>query len=246
VNEPATDRNSDAEQPQEDKAAENSNEKEPENAKDEAENGPAETGHGAEDREDSPEKTTGDKRGADEVNALRWFAQEDIEGFAEWKRVDHRDYPNQRVEVGGFFPYVRSNPPAGELEKLAEEHTRFFVDLTGLRPRLALSVEPVEDLGGGIYRVTAKVRNDGYLPTESALGARAEAFERLQMRIELPEGASLVYGVPRESIGRLLGHGGAQEHQWLVQVPSDTPAKSIQITAGSPTTGSVTANTELP
>jgi hypothetical protein len=199
-----------------------------------------------EEQGESAKKAADEKRGADDVNALRWFAEHDIEGFAPWSEFNHPDYPDRRVEVGGFVPYMRLNPPAGEMEGLAETHSRFLVELAGLRPRLAVSVEQAEDLGGGIYRVTAEVRNDGYLPTESAMGSRAEKLQRLEMRIELPEEASLVHGVERVSLGRLVGHGGAEEHTWLIRVPEAAATKTIKIIAGSPTTGTAETTRELP
>ena len=186
-----------------------------------------------------------EKRGAEDVNALRWLQQQGIQGFTPFEPFDHPNYPNRRVEVGGFHPYVRLNPPAAELDKLADEHTQFFMELADLRPRLAVTARKVEPLGGGLHRITAEVRNDGYLPTESAMGRRAETLQRLEIRIELPEGTSLVHGVERQSVDRLTGRGGAEEHQWLVQLPEDATTATIKIIAGSPTTGTAETTIEL-
>jgi hypothetical protein len=187
-----------------------------------------------------------EKRGEDDVKALRWMKERGIDGFAEWTPFTHPDYPERRVEVGGFHPYLRLNPPADALDELAESHTRFLLDLAALRPRLTVSIEKMDDLGRGVFRITARVRNDGYLPTESAMGSRADALQRLEMRIELPEAAWLVHGVQRASIGRLVGHGGEQEREWLVHVPDSSQSKSIKIVAGSPSAGTAETTKELP
>lgn len=184
--------------------------------------------------------------GAEDVNALRWLEQQGIDGFTEWTEFDHPDFPNQRVEVGGFHPYVRLNPPAERLDELAEIHTQFLVALSDLRPRLSLSIKKFEDLGADVYRISVEVRNDGYLPTESAMGSRARALQRLEARIELPDGASLVHGVERVSMGRLLGHGGAEEHKWLFRAPDTVDERNVKIIVGSPTTGVVETNMQLP
>jgi hypothetical protein len=181
-----------------------------------------------------------------DVYALRWMKQQGIDGFAEWTPFDHPDYPDRRVEVGGFFPLVRLNPPAGELDKLADIHTQFLIELSALRPRLAVSIEKMVDLGGGIYRITATVRNDGYLPTESAMGSRADALQRLEVRIELPDGVRLVHGAERASIGRLIGHGGEREHEWLVHADTPPRSRTIKIVAGSPSTGTAETTKDLP
>ena len=77
------------------------------------------------------------KRGADDVNALAWFAQEGIDGFADWQAIDDPDFPGKKVEVGGFPPFLRTTPPAKELDGLADKHLKFLVKLGELMPRVA-------------------------------------------------------------------------------------------------------------
>jgi len=35
-------------------------------------------------------------------------------------------FPDRKVEVGGFVPFLRLNPPADQLDPLAEKHLKFL------------------------------------------------------------------------------------------------------------------------
>jgi hypothetical protein len=182
-----------------------------------------------------PEKEEKEKRGADEINALRWMKKEGIEGFVEWTAIEHPDFRGRKVEVGGFRPFALLNPPAKELDALAAKHAEFVVRLAELLPRVKISDAKIEDLGEGIARVTVTVVNSGYLPTMSEMGRITNQLQGLQARIELPEGASLVKGVARVKLDPIGGNGGKAEPSWLVKLPEK---KEATVTVWSPSVGS--------
>ena len=99
------------------------------------------------------------------MNALNWMASEKIDGFVPWTPIQHPDFPGRKVEVGGFKPFVLLNPPAKELDPLADRHTDFVLELARLMPRLRIRDARAELLGGGIQRITVTVENTGYLAT---------------------------------------------------------------------------------
>jgi hypothetical protein len=184
------------------------------------------------------------KQAAEDLSALRWFAEKKIDGFVDWKPVAHPDFPGRRVEVGGFKPLVRLNPPAEELEPLAERHWRFLRRLAELLPDLAIEEVKTEPLGEGVWRVTALVVNRGYLPTVSAMGRMTNSPLLLQAAIELPTGASLVTGHPRVQLPTLPGNGGKAEPKWLVRTE---PGKEAVLTlrAWCASVGSVTKSVKV-
>jgi hypothetical protein len=171
----------------------------------------------ATDRKPVDKKPKEEKRGADDLSALRWFAREKLDGFADWKRIAHPDFPGRKVEVGGFKPFLRLNPPADQLEPLAEKHWQFVLRLVKLLPRLAIQETKVEPLGEGVWRVTAVVVNRGYLPTVCQMGRTTREPHLLQAQLELPKGASLVTGHARVRLAALAGDGGKVEQTWLVR-----------------------------
>jgi hypothetical protein len=190
------------------------------------------------------DKSEEDKRGAEDLNALRWFAREKIEGFADWKPIAHPDFPERKVEVGGFKPLVRLNPPADRLDSLAEKHCRFVRRLVKLLPRVAIQETKVEPLGEGVWRVTAVVVNQGYLPTQPEMGRLTRIPQVLQIQLELPDGAELVTGHRRVRLEPLAGRGGKAEQTWLVRAPRDKRA-TLKLRVWSPSVGTKVSKIKL-
>ncbi|MEX2215866.1 MAG: M14 family metallopeptidase [Phycisphaeraceae bacterium] len=166
-------------------------------------------------------------RGKNDINALRWLEANKIDGFVDWKAIDHPDFKGRKVEVGGFKPYVLLNPPVKDLEALTEKHAKWLGEIVGLFPKVEISEAKVEALGGdaGVYRVTVTVINHGYLPTMSEMGRISRQLNPLQLAIDLPEGAKLVQGAPRTQIDVLKGRGEKAEHVYLVRAAKDSSAK---------------------
>ena len=197
-----------------------------------------------EDEDEEDEESDEDERGADELNALAWFEKHAIDGFVDWKPIEHPDFPDRKVEVGGFKPFLRTNPPAGQLEPLAEKHYRFIRELVEMFPRLEISELKAEPLGSGVWRVTAAAINRGRIPSMSRMGRTGGQLQGLQMQITLPRGASLVTGYPRVGISPLAPDGGRQEKSWLVTAPSGKPA-SVRVRVWSPSAGSQVKSIKL-
>lgn len=190
------------------------------------------------------QKRPEEKRGQEELSTLRWFAQQQLDGFLPWTPISHPDFPGKRVEVGGFRPFYRLNPPAQELDALGEKHVRFVIELSSLMPELKLPEPKVESLGAGIYRITSTVANAGYLPTMSEMGSRSQQMHPLQMAIGLPEKGQVLQGPARRAIGRLAGNGGRSQQTWLVRVPGRQPAVAT-LRVWAPAVGSAERKIEL-
>lgn len=166
------------------------------------------------------DKKTDDKRGSDDLNALRWFAQENIAGFVEWQKVEHPDFPGKSVEVGGFKPFYRKNPPIKELEQLVGKHVSFLALLAEQRSRVKLKESRVESLGANVFRVTAKVATTGYLPTLPEMGETTGIHQRLQIQLSTPEKTAYLKGSPRVKLNR-IEPGAEREVVWLIRLPGE-------------------------
>ncbi len=195
------------------------------------------------------DKKTADKkpsetRGATELNALRWFEREKIDGFVPWKAIPHPDFPDKTVEVGGFKPYVQLNPPAKELDALADKHSEFVIEFSKLLPKLEPAEIKIEPLGGGVHRISCKVLNSGYLPTMSEMGQINGAAYPLQIELQLPEKTTFLKGTPRAQVDRLAGRGGKEEMTWLVRTPEGRSASGT-IVVYAPAVGRIESAIEL-
>ena len=183
-------------------------------------------------------KPAEDSRGADQLTALAWFAKEKIDGFVEFKSIKHPDFPGKTVEVGGFKPLIRLNPPAKQLDELGRKHASYVLDVLAKFPHIVIREVKTEPLGGGVHRITVRVANDGLLPTSSEMGRIAQQNYPVQVRLELPAKTEFLKGSPRMAIERLEGNGGSAERTWLVRLPSDKPTDAI-IRVYAPSIGNV-------
>jgi hypothetical protein len=197
------------------------------------------------DAKSNGDKQQSDSRAADQVNALRWLEREKIDGFIPWTAIEHPDFPNKKVEVGGIKPFVLLNPPVAELDALADKHTQFIVELSKLLARLELTDVKAEPLGGGVYRVSCQVLNNGYLPTMSEMGRISGAAYPLQIELQLPAKTNFLQGTPRAEMARLAGRGGKHESRWLIRTPDGKPAQG-KILVYAPAVGKAEAAVELP
>jgi hypothetical protein len=189
-------------------------------------------------------KPDDDDRGADDLVAIRWLDREGIDGFVDWSPIDHPDFPNQKVEVGGFKPLYRLNPPARKLDELAEKHLRFLRELASLMPSVQIHSTEIEALGGGVFRIQAEVANVGYLPTCSQMGSRSRQVNPLQIVLQLPDQVELIQGPARQRLAPLAGNGGRSKQTWVVRVPGELPVTgSLRVWA--PAVGAVEKAIEL-
>ncbi len=189
------------------------------------------------------EKKPDDPRGAEQVNALRWFAQQKIDGFVPWKPIKHPDFPGRTVEVGGFRPFLLLNPPAKELDPLADKHADFLIELARLLPRLKIHEAKAEPLGDGIQRISVTVLNTGYLPTANEMGKLTGEVWPPILKLGAPKGSTYLKGTPQKELDRLRG-GDKTEWQWLIRTPDGEPGQA-KITVSAPAARSDSAELEL-
>lgn len=190
-----------------------------------------------------PADRAGADRGKDDLGALAWFSRQKIDGFVPWKKIDHPDFPGKTVEVGGFKPFVRLNPPVGELVGLTDKHYQFVVRLAESLPRLVIDEAKTTHLGNKTWRIAVKVRNEGYLPTMSRMGKVVEQVPPIQLVVDLPPGSKLLTGSPRTELPPLAGKGGTAEHAWLVLFANEP--SEVRVRAYSAAVGSVARQVRL-
>jgi hypothetical protein len=183
--------------------------------------------------EGEAKKSSDDKRGSEDLNLLRWLEREHIDGFVNWAKIEHPDFPGKSVEVGGFKPFYALNPPAAELDDLAERHVKFVTALPQWLPKVTIVDAKTEALGGGVVRVSATAINQGYLPTMTEMGRlNGEAYPAW-IELVLPEKTELLQGDTRTRLPRLEGAGDNAQRTWLLRFAGEPP-KSIEIKGYAP------------
>ncbi len=166
--------------------------------------------------EAEPSKEKKDKPKADK-DELAWLKHSDDDrdgaGFVEWVEVEHPQLGT--VEVGGFAPGFRMNPPEDTLGVLFDQQTEFVAALLGRLPRLAVGEAGVERVGDGLWRVRVRATNEGYLPTRSAMGVKARRLppEVVWLGVE-PD--RVVSGSRAVRMWSIPGSGGHADAEWVI------------------------------
>ncbi len=150
-------------------------------------------------------------------DVLAWVDANAADAFTAWKTVTLPD--GTKAEVGGLDPFIRVAPPLDVLRPALAAHTAEVLDLASKMARVEIRSLETEDLGGGIYRVTAVAANRGFLPTHSKMAVRAHALLPIRMTIHTGNGVELVTGHDTVSSERLEGTSGTLEGSWLIRAP---------------------------
>jgi len=142
------------------------------------------TDEGEEKIEKSKEKPEDKPTVTKESNFITWADREGLtDVFVPWTKVNHPDFPNQKVEVGGIKPFVMHNPPFKMVDSIAIEHTNFILELAKMQPKLEFHNVKVENLGSGLSRITADLYNNAPIPTHSELGEKSRWLRKIRIDI---------------------------------------------------------------
>jgi len=181
------------------------------------------------------------ERNTDPGIAFLKFAEEQgmKDVFVPWTEIEHPDFPGKKVEVGGIKPFVMNNPPADNIDSLAETHYKFIVTMAEAHPELEFSDVNVEDEGEGIFRVTIKIHNSGIFATCAEAGQNNIFTRLMRLSLETSKGQSLLSGQQVQRIPRITGDG-VEEFSWLISGKG-----TLKITAGAANTGFINTSVEL-
>jgi len=195
----------------------------------------------AEMMEKMPKRPGWDGEEHPEAYLLNWSdATLKRKGFVAWTPFKHPTLGD--VEIGGFIPFLKINPPAADMEKPVQVGVDFFLKLMAKLPALSVKETKVEALGQDLYRLTVYFTNNGWFPTSTAQGRRAQTAWPITIRLKTAPGQSLFSGRPIESIPFLEGSGGTKKLEWTVRGPKGS---GITVSAWSPRLGAAEAKLVL-
>ena len=144
------------------------------------------------------------------------------EGFVEWTDFDHPQLG--KVQIGGFVPYFRTNPPAEELDALAAKQADFILDLLSKMPDVSLTTPQVTKLASGLYEVKIALVNDGFLPAGTRMAIRNRRALPFVVRVDLPE-EQIVSGQRIAKVWSLAGSGGRNDYRWIIRADDNSTIK---------------------
>lgn len=170
----------------------------------------------------------------------KWVNQNNIEGaILPWAKVNHPNFPNQEVEVGGIVEIFKNNPPVSFLKASTDAHTDFVQRLLLAMPELQFQEPIVTALGGDVFRIELSVTNVGMMPTYPEIADRIRHVSRLKAVCEIQKNQQFLNG-KRLQLSPSLGAGKTQTYTWLIKGKG-----TVQILAGCPTSGEINIDVKL-
>jgi len=161
-----------------------------------------------------------------------WVKQHNIQGaILPWQKINHPNFPNQLVEVGGVVDVFRNNPPLEHLETFVRAHASFLISFVQSMAKLEFSAPKVTALGNDIFRVELAVMNVGAMPTHPQIADRMRHVSRFKTVCDL-QGSQQFLSGKRLQLYPSLAANNSQTFSWLIKGKG-----TIKIKAGSPSSG---------
>ncbi|OGD18889.1 MAG: hypothetical protein A2W03_16835 [Candidatus Aminicenantes bacterium RBG_16_63_16] len=171
---------------------------------------------------------------------LRWMDAEKIDGFVKWTKINHPDLGE--VEIGGFKPYVTTNPPVAKIAELGGAHAKFALYLSSFFARVKVAKIEAVNHGGGIFRVKAEVENAGFWPTSLAHGQTARAVKPTMVQLGVDPKQILSGNAKTNFLPVLAGSGMRAKYEWLIRGKT---GEVVELVVQSEKGGSDTARVTL-
>jgi murein tripeptide amidase MpaA len=157
---------------------------------------------------------------------LGWIdKQNEGKGFVEWKKFQHKQLGE--VEIGGFQPYLRINPPADHIKPLSESHAKFALYLAEQFAEIEMDEPEIEKLSSNLFRLKIKVHNKGDFPYATAMGQKSRNVTPIVLQLKFEDEDNMkFFGSSRRYDLQTLEAAGEKEYKWVIISP---PGKGIDI-----------------
>ncbi len=165
---------------------------------------------------DTDSKDDVDKRNEKERREIKWFDKYAPQAFVKWQTIEHPDFPNQRVEVGGYCPFALTNAPIGMIEQIAAKHADFLTALALRLPRIGIRNVENRHLGQSVYEVKIQVENTGFLPTSLTHGQTTREVYPTRLIIELDD-EFFLSGTRITNLPVIRGSGGMVQARYIIR-----------------------------
>ena len=152
------------------------------------------------------------KKLSEDAKWLKYFEQEGINGFVDWQPIDHPTLG--KVEIGGFIPGAKINPPASLLDELAIMHTNFVTKVMDMQPEVEMLGPEVEQIAEGLYEVRVVIQNNGELSTTTSFSRTTRSVKPVIVRLSVPVN-QIIQGQRVDRIWGIEGNGGRSSHAWV-------------------------------
>lgn len=154
--------------------------------------------------------------------------------FIPWNPFQHPQLGP--VEIGGWKKHT-SPPPGRYLEDENRRQLAFNLMLAELLPSVKVREVEAEPLGNGLYKVAAKVANEGLIPTATEMQKRVRRAKPVEASLTANRALEFLAGKEKISLGHLPGAPAEPAStEWIVRVKEPGPVE-FTVTATAPNAG---------
>ncbi|MCA9302742.1 MAG: hypothetical protein KC996_01320 [Phycisphaerales bacterium] len=171
--------------------------------------------------DDNPKKKTK----SEDAKWLEYFDSAGITGFVDWQPYEHPTLGS--VEIGGFLPLARTNPPASDLDDLATKQTAFVLDLVESRPEITITGPEIKELANGLYDIRLAITNTGKLPTTTPFAESTRSVRPVIVRLSATVDQILT-GKRIDRFWTLPANNGRADYHWIIRT-DNIASETIEI-----------------
>lgn len=157
---------------------------------------------------------------------LKWIDEKNSgKGFVEWTKFTHTQLGE--VEIGGFEPYLRINPPADQIPALSKSHTDFALYLASRFAEITMDEPEVKKMSSNLFELKIKIHNKGKLPYATAMGQRTRNINSIMLKLKFEDDKKMkLFGGSKRNDTPSLEAGAEKEFKWIILSP---PGKKIDV-----------------
>jgi len=165
---------------------------------------------------------------------LKWVDKENGgAGFIKWTKFDHKQLGE--VEIGGFEPHLRINPPAEKIPELSKSHAEFALYLAAQFAEIEMDEPEIKKLSSSLFELKIKIHNKGDFPYATAMGERTRNISSIMVRLKFEDDKKMkLFGGSKRVDTQTLRPGAEKELKWTIISPR---GKKVDITLWARTGG---------
>jgi hypothetical protein len=171
---------------------------------------------------------------------LKWIDEKNEgKGFVNWTKFSHKQLGE--VEIGGFQPHLRINPPPDQIPELSENHAKFALYLASQFAEITMDEPQVKKLSSDIFQIKIKIHNQGQFPYSTAMGQRTRNITPIVLRLKFEDDETMkLFGGSKRIDLPTLEAGAEKEYKWII---ISSPGKKIKVTLWARNGGGTTIKT---
>ena len=161
-----------------------------------------------------------EEREAHNRRMMKWWDRQKKRDrvYVQWKAYNHPQLG--KVEIGGLLARHIAGRTLPHLKRVSKGTYEFTLEHAARHPHIALEDVSVKGVGGGVYRVRARVANRGQFPTHvSNKGRGLRRLKGVRLEFQPAKGVKLLSQTGHHDLGHLAGLTGSRRLEWFVSAP---------------------------